>query len=183
MSPAAWIELYLDALDAVARRGFDAPPGGMEQRMAGPKAAGGRPAVLRDAAGWRLARLAGSRSPAAVGVLCHGDLHRLNVSVSARLVLFDWEFAHVSDPYWDVAGWVANNDWTEQAADELLSGYLQRRPEPAEAARLAHFVWLYDYVCLLWSEVYLTQRPGAASAEVAARAEALAARLTGRIGP
>jgi hypothetical protein len=35
----------------------------------------------------------------------------------------------------------------------------------------------------LWSELYLTQRPGGTSAEVAARAEALAARLSERIEP
>ncbi len=173
MSPAAWIDLYSAAL---ARRGLDAPPGGMEQRTAGSKAA-----ALRDAAGLRVARLAASPPPAS-SVLCHGDLHRLNVTLSERLVLFDWEFAHVTDPYWDLAGWVANNDWTERPAGELLSSYLQRKAEPAEAVRLSQLVWLYDYVCLLWSELYLIQRPGATSTEAAAGVEALEARLSERLG-
>jgi hypothetical protein len=36
-------------------------------------------------------------------------------------------------------------------------------------------VWLYDYVCLLWSELYLSQR---GDGGVAARARLLAARLS-----
>jgi thiamine kinase len=164
MNPEAWIAHYSDAL---ARRGSEIPP-----RLVGRRTA----ARLRGAADARLALLAASRSPAPV--LCHSDLHRFNVTIGARPVLLDWEYAHVSDPYWDLAGWTANNDWTSGCAADLLARYLQRPAETAEAGRLPHFVWLYDYVCLLWSEVYLEQRPGPASAGVAARAEQLAERLS-----
>jgi hypothetical protein len=60
-----------------------------------------------------------------------------------------------------------------------LARYLQRPAVAGESARLRLFVWLYDYVCLLWSELYLKQRPGAGSDGVAARAEQLAFRLRG----
>jgi thiamine kinase len=165
MNPESWIAHYSDAL---ARRGSEAPP-----RSAGRRTA----AALRGAADARLSLLAASQSPAPV--LCHSDLHRLNVTVGTRPVLLDWEYAHVSDPYWDLAGWIANNDWTERNTTDLLASYLERPAEPAEAGRLPLFVWLYDYVCLLWSELYLAQRPGGpANAGVAARAEQLAARLS-----
>jgi thiamine kinase len=163
MNPEAWISHYADAL---ARRGSDVP-----QRLMGRW----KDAGLRAAAGARLSLLAASKAPAPV--LCHSDLHRLNVTVGTHPVLLDWEYAHVSDPYWDLAGWIANNDWTSRCAADLLASYLERPAEPAEAGRLALFVWLYDYVCLLWSELYLEQRPGPASAGVAARAEQVAARL------
>ena len=166
MNPEAWIAHYSDAL---ARRGPEMPP-----RSAG-RSAAATSAGLRGAAKVRLAQLAASPPPDPV--LCHSDLHRLNVTIGARPVLLDWEYAHVSDPYWDLAGWIANNDWTSRCAADLLESYLQRPAEPAETGRLPHFVWLYDYVCLLWSELYLRQRPGTASAGVAERAEQLAVRL------
>jgi thiamine kinase len=151
MSPAAWIVHYSAALAERAS------------------------AELRAAADARLTLLAASIVPTAV--LCHSDLHRLNVAVGKRLVLLDWEYAHVSDPYWDLAGWIANNDGGPQFAADLLVSYLQRPAVPHESARLRLFVWLYDYVCLLWSELYLKQRPGTGSNSVAARAEQLAIRL------
>ncbi|MDP9013616.1 MAG: phosphotransferase, partial [Pseudomonadota bacterium] len=139
--------------------------------------------TLRDAADASLAVLAASRAP--TPVLCHSDLHRHNVIVrdgaaGAPVLLLDWEYAHVSDPFWDLAGWIANNELTEQAP-ALLSSYLRRTANAAESARLSLFVWLYDYVCLLWSDLYLMQRPGAAHG-VAERAEQLRVRLQARIG-
>jgi len=156
MSPAAWITHYSAALG--------------ERLSAG----------LQAAADARLTLLAASPMPAAV--LCHGDLHRLNVATGERLLLFDWEYAHVSDPYWDLAGWIANNDGSPQFAADLLASYLQRPALPDESARLRLFVWLYDYVCLLWSELYLKQRPGTVCDGVTARAEQLAVRLKSASG-
>lgn len=161
LSPAAWIAQYSEAL------AHHAPA--VPRRSAG----------LRGAADARLAMLAASRpsEPA----LCHSDLHNLNVTMGERLMLLDWEYAHLSDPYWDLAGWTANNDWPQSLAARLLENYLQRPAEPQESAHLALLAWLYDYVCLLWSELYLSQRPGAASG-VSDRATQLAIRLSGASG-
>jgi len=156
MSPAAWIAHYSAAL---------------AERLC---------AELQAAADARLTLLAAQPMPAAV--LCHSDLHRLNVATGERLLLFDWEYAHVSDPYWDLAGWIANNDGSPQFAADLLASYLQRPAVSDESARLRLFVWLYDYVCLLWSELYLKQRPGTVCDDVTARAEQLAVRLKSASG-
>lgn len=157
MNPAAWIAHYAGA---AARRGVrESPP----------------VADLRTAAGSHLAALAAL--PGTDRVLCHGDLHRLNIMVGSRLVLLDWEYAHVSDPLWDLAGWISNNDWAEDSAVLLLASYRQRPLEANERTRLRILVWLYEYVCLLWSELYLSDRPSPASGEVAARAERLGRRL------
>jgi thiamine kinase len=157
MNPAAWIAHYAAAL---ARRGWEAPP---------------RLAELRGAVDARLKLLAAVRQPKAV--LCHSDLHRLNVVSGDRTVLLDWEYAHVSDPFWDLAGWIANNDWTEDFAGYLSAAYLGRSSDSDERTRLEALVWLYDYVCFLWSELYLKQRTEHASPDVAARAEHLITRL------
>lgn len=169
MSPAAWIAHYSAAL---ARDGSGIPSPSGERTSAAPASA-----ELRAAADARLTLLAVSHPPAVV--LCHSDLHRLNVAMGDRLLLLDWEYAHVSDPYWDLAGWIANNDAGPDFGADLLARYLQRPAVAGESARLRLFVWLYDYVCLLWSELYLKQRPGAGSDGVAARAEQLAFRLRG----
>jgi thiamine kinase len=157
MSPAAWIAHY-------------------NRAAAGAGLQFVRSAGLRFAANARLEDLAAI--PSARGVLCHSDLHRLNVAAGERLVLLDWEYAHVSEPYWDLAAWIANNDGTASFAMQVLAGYLERPAGEHESARLRLLIWLYDYVCLLWSELYLTQRAEAAEGQVAIRAERLASRLS-----
>jgi len=152
MHPGDWIALYQSALT--------------------PR---GPAAGLRSAAEACLAQLA--RLPGSAPVLCHSDLHRANLLIGADPLLLDWEFAHVSDGLWDLGGWVANNDWTDDEAQRLLSGYLQRPAGAPELERLGIWAWLYDYVCLLWSECYLDGRRGATHPEIAARADVLATRL------
>ncbi|MDP8985707.1 MAG: phosphotransferase [Pseudomonadota bacterium] len=160
MNPAAWIAQYAQALaGSGAWDGIGSGPCAVEWQAAE------APTALRNAADANLALLAASPAPAPV--LCHSDLHRHNLiamdpGAGARVLLLDWEYAHVSDPYWDVAGWAANNELAQATA--LLSSYLGRTAQADECARLSLFMWLYDYVCLLWSELYLAQRPGAAGA-------------------
>jgi thiamine kinase len=173
MSPAKWIDHY----SAAAPRSVGRDTG----------AAG----VLRAAATQRLAALAAL--PRVGPTLCHSDLHTLNlIEHGGSLVLLDWEYAHVSDPLWDLAGWGANNDFEEPIRHDLLASYLGRRPTGDESLRLQLLGWLYDYVCLWWSELYLNLRhpnlrhgapPGVAvqgdatMAVVSARTRELAARL------
>jgi thiamine kinase len=155
MSPRDWVELY----DAALSRGG----GGSSVD-----------AALRTAAGTCLQELAGF--PAA-GVVCHSDLHRMNlIQDGAAPILLDWEYAHVSDPFWDLAGWAANNDFGRQSQWDLLSRYLGAAPSAAECTRFRLLMWLYDYVCLLWIELYLYTRPGGAD-DLARRATLLDARL------
>ena len=134
MSPASWI-LYYRAAMADSAESSDA-------------------AALRSAAGERLAALA--VLPSAVAVVCHSDLHTFNlIDCGQSLILLDWEYAHAADPLWDLAGWSANNDLEEELQHELLAGYTGRPPTRDECLRLRLLVWLYDYVCWLWGELYL----------------------------
>jgi thiamine kinase-like enzyme len=161
MDAASWIELYL----AAARLRDCALPAWVRPLQAG--------------AATRLQALA-ELGPVAT-VLCHSDLHRQNIvrrTADGRLVLLDWEYAHVADSLWDVAGWAANTDETGRRAEQLLTCYLRRTPSAAESQRLRVLAWLYDYVCLLWSSLYLQLRSDAGVAAVAARAETVARRLS-----
>ena len=133
VSPLQWIAIYSTALSHRS-----APPG--------------NPA-LHTAAVNRAQQIA--EPPLVAGVLCHSDLHAMNLIRGAEsLVLLDWEYAHVADPLWDLAGWSANNDLEAGAQWSLLSEYLQSTPAQQDWRRLRLFQWLYDYVCLLWCQLY-----------------------------
>lgn len=151
----AWIAHYRQAL---ARYAADAHP------------------ALQSSLEARLAALA--RLPPPAPVLCHSDLHVQNlIAADHGLVLLDWEYAHVSEPFWDLAGWAANNDLGARSRHLLLAGYLGREPRAQDAVRLQLLLWLYDYVCLLWSELHLTLRAGTAGEAIRTRAQSLAERL------
>jgi thiamine kinase len=160
MDPAAWIESYTSACSSRTL-----------------SAAGG---VLAEAASDATRAL--KALPAPAPVVCHSDLHRLNVLErqqalgECRLLLLDWEYAHVADGYWDVAGWSANNDLPEAAQREFLSSYIGASPTELQWTRFRLQYWLYDYVCLLWIELYVRLRP-AESAAIGPRAAWLERRL------
>ena len=184
VSPAQWIDYYSAALGG----GGGGGGGGPGAAAAGPHAR------LRRAADERAAEAAALAD--GEGVLCHSDLHVLNVvdpsphhrrndARSARagtgepaadgpLVLLDFEYAHVNDPFWDLAGWSANNDFGPELTGALAEAYGGRAPTSSERARLELLRWLYDYVCLLWSELYLRRDP---DPEIGARARVIEGRL------
>ena len=155
MNPLSWVQVYGAAL---SRRARGVPDG-----------------ALRAAADARLQELA--RLPAAAGVVCHSDLHTMNLlHRDESLILIDWEYAHISDPLWDLAGWAANNDFEEAARGELLTNYLGTAPAASDWQRLRLLMWLYDYVCLLWSRLYLSVRRDGVN-DISRRATQLDARL------
>ena len=158
ISAERWMEIYAAAL---ARRDLDAGD-----------------AALRAAAAACIRQLdAVTAASPAPGVVCHSDLHALNVIEQGEvLILLDWEYAHVGDPLWDLAGWSANNDLAAEPQWLLLTEYGGRSPACADWQRLRLNLWLYDYVCLLWSRLYLSRRATAGN-EVAERARLLDARL------
>jgi thiamine kinase-like enzyme len=160
--PSAWVEHYTAALV---------------------KAKLNTAAVLATAAAARIASL--QALPRPPDVVCHSDLHLLNLlecppraGDSSPLMLLDWEYAHLSEAFWDLAGWSANNDFTDPLLRSLLCAYLSREPHEAEWKRCKLLVWLYDYVCLLWSQLYLSSHRGSAAEGIAARAGLLNERLT-----
>jgi thiamine kinase len=137
------------------------------------------PAGLKTAASSHLQALA--MLPGGDRVLCHSDLHILNLlDRGGSLVLLDWEYAHAADPLWDLAGWSANNDFEDLQRSDLLACYLCREPSPRERRRLQLLCWLYDYVCLLWCTVAAAAPKGDIGGAIAARALALSARLAAR---
>jgi hypothetical protein len=81
-----------------------------------------------------------------------------------------------------LAGWICNNDLEPACAQWLFARYLDRQPRASEAVHLRLLGWLYDYVCLLWSELYSRLRPAGTANGAAARAQLLAQRLADESG-
>ena len=155
ITPLQWIQIYDEALWRQASHSGDP-----ELR---------REALVRAQAWLEL--------PRAIGVVCHSDLHTLNlIQQNDSLILLDWEYAHVTDPLWDLAGWCANNDFDAKLQWGLLRRYLGNEPILSEWHRFRLLLALYDYVCLLWSQLYLNVR-GEEAHRVAERARLLDARL------
>jgi thiamine kinase-like enzyme len=154
--PADWIRCYRAVprrVEVPTRAGESEWPGSAERHLAA------------------LAAL-----PSHADVLCHSDLHRLNlIDSAAGLTVLDWEYAHFSDPYWDLAGWLSANDLAQPDHRPLLEAYLGRAPRAEHLQRLLVLTWLYDYVCLLWSDANGDLHADAAAAR---RARILAARLS-----
>ncbi len=194
ITPANWIHRYRTAClqagpGAMREESTPAEPAPAAREGASPleprAPAGKRPSdaevaedieALAGAAAGIAAELGGL--PGVDFVVCHSDLHGQNVIDSGReLFLLDWEYAHVTDPFWDLAGWSANNDFEDDARRDLLTLYLARPPTREEWSRLRLLGWLYDYVCLLWSELYLRLRGRAAGAGPQAAADSVSGRL------
>jgi thiamine kinase len=121
----------------------------------------------RAARAWE--RMAGS---ARVHVLCHNDVHHLNVlDDGARVWLVDWEYGGRGDPLMDVAGFLAMHEAGPGETSVLMSAY--EGPGRADPAVLDVARWLFDYVQWLWYRSRFAAGPGPAE-EVSER---LARRL------
>ncbi len=176
VSPGQWIAYYRRALQRLGRGKV------LEDRHR--RRGGGLEGIAQS-----LIEVRGEEPPASPA-LCHSDLHVQNLLIvpGGAPVILDWEYAHISDSWWDLAGWACNGDLTAERKELLLHRYLGREPTPAQMGRLRRLAWLYDYVCLLWSELYLSSRSDGGEAgkdpprdapgdAVRARAERLADRL------
>jgi thiamine kinase-like enzyme len=173
VSPAGWVAYYGALLEGAAASASAAVPA---------SAAVAETRRLQSAAAERLRGLA--ELPAEPPVLCHGDLHPLNMLETDRgVVLLDWEYSHVTHPYWDLAAWSSANDWGAEPRWALLRAYGGADPPPRDCLRFDLLAWIYDYVCLAWSALYALgpvdggSSDAEAAAWVAARAQRLAERL------
>jgi thiamine kinase-like enzyme len=83
------------------------------------------------------ARIAAAR-PLTAPKPCHNDLLTANLirDREGRLLLVDWEYAGMGDPYFDLGNLSVNNEFDEAADGRLLTAYLGRSPDAAEIASL-----------------------------------------------
>jgi thiamine kinase-like enzyme len=83
------------------------------------------------------ARIAAARPRSALRP-CHNDLLTANLirARGGRLMLVDWEYAGMGDPFFDLGNLSVNNEFDDQADLRLLAAYLGSGPQPREVAVL-----------------------------------------------
>jgi len=111
------------------------------------------------------------------GVLCHNDLHHLNIIGSQESIsVVDWEYAGLGDPVMDLAAFLAYHDLDTPATSALLDAYGTGAAAPSPG-RLADARWLFEAVWWAWLELHRRLHPDE-TAELGDARRRLAARLT-----
>ena len=89
----------------------------------------------------------------AAPALCHNDLVAENMleTEERELVLIDWEYAGMGDPFFDLAVVVQHHGLQQHLAEAFLEAYLQRAPVDAELERFGLQCDLYDALLTLWN--------------------------------
>jgi thiamine kinase-like enzyme len=88
----------------------------------------------------------------AKAVLCHNDVHHLNIVDDGALRLLDWEYAGLGEPLFDVASVCVYHRYARAERAALLRAYAAR-PDDSLAARLDAALWLFEYIRDLWLAV------------------------------
>jgi thiamine kinase-like enzyme len=85
--------------------------------------------------------------------LCHNDLVCHNILEADRLMLIDWEYAGVGDPYFDLAVVVQHHRLNDESASLFIEAYLQRPATNDEFHHLSLQRALYERLLELWMSV------------------------------
>jgi len=146
----------LERLAAVLRRLHQLPPIGVafdpaaavsrySTQLATPQAS----ALAERAAGL----LAGIGRHDVAPALCHNDLVAENMleTPAGELLLIDWEYAALGDPYFDLAVVAGHHELDPSLARQFLEAYLQRAPGEEESARFALQRRFYESLLALWN--------------------------------
>ena len=84
---------------------------------------------------------------------CHNDLLNANfIDDGERLVIVDWEYAGMGDPFFDLANFSTNHDLTEDDDRTLLRAYLGRVRE-RDFARIRLMRIMSDFREAMWGVV------------------------------
>jgi thiamine kinase-like enzyme len=86
---------------------------------------------------------------------CHNDLLTANLirDREGRLLLVDWEYAGMGDPFFDLGNLSVNNEFDDDADDRLLSSYFDREPDPRARAALVLMRAMSDVREAMWGVV------------------------------
>ena len=84
-------------------------------------------------------------------VLCHNDLVCQNVLEGSNLMLIDWEYAAIGDPFFDLAVVVRHHRLDKKSARYFLDAYLGRPANTSETEQLELQCGFYQYLLELWT--------------------------------
>ena len=111
-----------------------------------------------QSAGWEAAYAAGRRIERALLdaplplAPCHNDLLNANfIDDGTRIRIVDWEYAGMSDPFFDLGNFSINHELTPEEDASLLRAYDQAdAPDPARLARLTLMRVVSDFREAMW---------------------------------
>jgi len=84
-------------------------------------------------------------------VPCHNDLITANlIAAEGRLLIADWEYAGMGDPFFELANLSANNGLGREAEERLLEIYLGQPATPGQKARIMLMRFMSDFREAMW---------------------------------
>jgi thiamine kinase-like enzyme len=84
----------------------------------------------------------------------HNDLLAANFLKSTdRIVIVDWEYAGMGDPFFDLGNFAVNNELGDEDAGRLLEAYFGEPATPRRAAALNLFRFMSDFREAMWGVV------------------------------
>jgi thiamine kinase-like enzyme len=88
---------------------------------------------------------------------CHNDLLTANfLNDGERVVLVDWEYAGMGDPYFDLGNFSVNNELGDEDEERLLEAYFGEPATPRRTAALKLFRFMSDFREAMWGVVQVT---------------------------
>jgi thiamine kinase-like enzyme len=85
---------------------------------------------------------------------CHNDLLTANfLSDGRRLVIVDWEYAGMGDPFFDLGNFAVNNELGDAEEERLLAAYFGEPATPRRQAALKLFRFMSDFREAMWGVV------------------------------
>jgi thiamine kinase-like enzyme len=87
----------------------------------------------------------------------HNDLLTANfLNDGERLVIVDWEYAGMGDPFFDLGNFAVNNELADADEERLLAAYFGEEATPRRRAALKLFRFMSDFREAMWGVVQTT---------------------------
>ncbi len=85
---------------------------------------------------------------------CHNDLLTANfLNDGERIVIVDWEYAGMGDPFFDLGNFAVNNELGDADEERLLTAYFGEEATPRRRAALKLFRFMSDFREAMWGVV------------------------------
>jgi thiamine kinase-like enzyme len=85
---------------------------------------------------------------------CHNDLLTANfLHDGERIVIVDWEYAGMGDPFFDLGNFAVNNEFGDAEEERLLAAYFGEEATPRRRAALKLFRFMSDFREAMWGVV------------------------------
>ena len=85
---------------------------------------------------------------------CHNDLLTANfLHDGERMVIVDWEYAGMGDPFFDLGNFAVNNELGDADEERLLAAYFGEEATPRRRAALKLFRFMSDFREAMWGVV------------------------------